>query len=338
MTRSLRIALVALAPYVASTTACDLPPSEWTSSDGGRYEPVDTQPTLPRVVAIGDLHGDLSKARAALRLAGAIDENDAWIGGDLVVVQTGDVVDRGPYDREILDLLERLSHEAASEGGAVHRVLGNHEYGDTAGIMSYVPLRGFWSFFDMWDEYVDDPALADYEDYERPRRGAFLPGGPYAQLVSGNDLILKLDGTVYVHGSLLPEHAMYGIERMNGEMRSWLRGETADPPSIAVTSGSPFYSRKFGYEVDDGDCAVAREALSFAGASRMVIGHTVQSDGVNSVCGGRVYRIDTGMSSYYQDGPVEILEITPQGIRTLGADGVEDPDGGQDASFSDLEM
>ncbi len=34
-----------------------------------------------RVVAIGDLHGDLEAARSALRLAGAIDEQDQWIGG-----------------------------------------------------------------------------------------------------------------------------------------------------------------------------------------------------------------------------------------------------------------
>ena len=35
-------------------------------------------------MAIGDLHGDLSAARTALRLAGAIDSTDTWIGGDLV--------------------------------------------------------------------------------------------------------------------------------------------------------------------------------------------------------------------------------------------------------------
>src|SRR3954449_8945947 len=41
-----------------------------------------------RIVAIGDLHGDLGGARAALKAAGAIDDSDKWIGGELVVVQT----------------------------------------------------------------------------------------------------------------------------------------------------------------------------------------------------------------------------------------------------------
>src|SRR5260221_6026376 len=44
-------------------------------------------PAPKRLVAIGDLHGDLGGARAALRAAGAIDEDDKWIGGGLVVRQ-----------------------------------------------------------------------------------------------------------------------------------------------------------------------------------------------------------------------------------------------------------
>ena len=61
-----------------------------------------------RIVAFGDVHGDLEAARGALRLAGAIDEQDHWIGGDLIVVQTGDQLDRGDQEQEILDLFERL--------------------------------------------------------------------------------------------------------------------------------------------------------------------------------------------------------------------------------------
>ena len=48
-----------------------------------------------RIVAFGDVHGDLEAARGALRLAGAIDEQDRWSGGDLIVVQTGDKLDSG---------------------------------------------------------------------------------------------------------------------------------------------------------------------------------------------------------------------------------------------------
>ncbi len=46
-------------------------------------------PAPERLIAIGDIHGDLSKARAALRVAQVLDANDHWIGGKTVVVQVG---------------------------------------------------------------------------------------------------------------------------------------------------------------------------------------------------------------------------------------------------------
>lgn len=53
-----------------------------------QVEPLPTVlPAVPRLVAVGDLHGDLPKARHAFRLAGLIDEQDRWVGGTTTVVQ-----------------------------------------------------------------------------------------------------------------------------------------------------------------------------------------------------------------------------------------------------------
>ncbi|MFY0537705.1 metallophosphoesterase [Nannocystis pusilla] len=82
--------------------------------------PAPTTTRLPapaRLVALGDLHGDFEATRAALRLAGAIDPQDKWIGKELMVVQTGDQLDRGDGERKILELLERLQTEARAAGG-----------------------------------------------------------------------------------------------------------------------------------------------------------------------------------------------------------------------------
>src|SRR5690606_21517740 len=100
-------------------------------------------PAPARLVAIGDLHGDLEATRDVLRLAGAIDDRDHWVGGELVVVQTGDQVDRGDDDRAILDLFERLREEARSSGGAVHVLNGNHETMNAAGDFRYVTDGSF---------------------------------------------------------------------------------------------------------------------------------------------------------------------------------------------------
>lgn len=40
-----------------------------------------------RLVAIGDLHGDLTKAKRAFQLAGLTDDHDNWVGGKTVCVQ-----------------------------------------------------------------------------------------------------------------------------------------------------------------------------------------------------------------------------------------------------------
>ena len=37
-------------------------------------------PRAKRLVAIGDLHGDIVKTRAALRIGGLIDASDHWVG------------------------------------------------------------------------------------------------------------------------------------------------------------------------------------------------------------------------------------------------------------------
>ena len=44
-------------------------------------------PAVPRLVAIGDLHGDMQKARRAFRLGGLVDASDRWAGGTTTAVQ-----------------------------------------------------------------------------------------------------------------------------------------------------------------------------------------------------------------------------------------------------------
>ena len=49
----------------------------------------------PRIVAIGDIHGDYNDFLAILQRAGLIDEQHHWAGGKTTFVQVGDEIDRG---------------------------------------------------------------------------------------------------------------------------------------------------------------------------------------------------------------------------------------------------
>lgn len=81
----------------------------------------------PTIIAVGDVHGELDGLREILRHAGLVDHQDRWIGGDSVLVQTGDMIDRGPKSREAYALLAELQAKAPDAGGQIVRLLGNHE-------------------------------------------------------------------------------------------------------------------------------------------------------------------------------------------------------------------
>ena len=70
-----------------------------------------------RLVCMGDVHGDLSALEAFLSTAQVYDrDTKQWIGGDTILVQCGDILDRGVDELACLDLLTRLSQEAWDAG------------------------------------------------------------------------------------------------------------------------------------------------------------------------------------------------------------------------------
>jgi hypothetical protein len=61
-----------------------------------------------------------------LQQAQIVDRSVRWSGGRAQLVQLGRRRSRARL-RKALDLLRRLEREAASAGGRVHSLLGNHE-------------------------------------------------------------------------------------------------------------------------------------------------------------------------------------------------------------------
>ena len=97
-------------------------------------------------MAVGDVHGAYDTFVGILRAAGLLDSRDRWTGGRAILVQTGDVLDRGDDSRRVLDLLRRLERDAPRAGGRVLPLLGNHELMRVLGDWRYVSpgeLRAF---------------------------------------------------------------------------------------------------------------------------------------------------------------------------------------------------
>ncbi len=254
-----------------------------------------TRPAAARVVAIGDMHGDLEAAKRALQLAGASD-GEHWTGGALTLVQTGDVLDRGDDDRKIFDWLEALQPEAKAAGGQVILLSGNHELMNAAQDFRYVTPGAFAAFDDLGG-----------------RPAAFRPGGAYALRIALRPFVVQVGDAVYVHGGVLPEHVEYGLARMQGELRAWLAGQ-GPLPSLVTKEDSPVWTRA--YSGESADCERLTRALAMLNAKRMVVGHTPQQNGITSACDDKVWRIDTGMARFY-GGPTEVLELVGDRVRAL---------------------
>ena len=47
-----------------------------------------------KIVAVGDLHGDLPNAQSVLQMAGVVNSEGKWTGNVDIFVQTGDIIDR----------------------------------------------------------------------------------------------------------------------------------------------------------------------------------------------------------------------------------------------------
>ncbi|KAJ4971452.1 hypothetical protein NE237_004551 [Protea cynaroides] len=210
-----------------------------------------------RIVAVGDLHGDLGQARCALETAGVLssDGQDVWTGGETVLIQLGDIFDRGEDEIAILSLLQSLNIQAKKKGGAVFQVNGNHETMNVEGDFRYVEPRAFDECIDFleyldededsWDEaFVNWIAVSERwkrehsksQNYWGPlnlvkrqqgviaRSILLRPGGLLARELARHSVVLKVDDWVFCHGGLLPHHVEYGIERMNKDVSDWMRG------------------------------------------------------------------------------------------------------------------
>lgn len=271
-------------PAPAPATSCTLERATWR------------HPAVERVVAIGDVHGDRDAFVRVLRLAGLVDADMRWTGGKAWLLQTGDLLDRGDDEQQILDDLERLEKEAAAAGGRTVWLNGNHELMNVAGDWRYVTPGG----------------LADFETVPGGRKAAFTPGGPYAKVLAGQNIVAIVGDTAFVHGGILPGVAAT-LDDSNHDARCWLAGQ-GPLPAVLEDNRGPLWDRTFG--VETADCDLLDRALAELKVARLVVGHTPQPNGVNALCDGKLWRIDVGLARHY-GGPSQALELAASGARVL---------------------
>jgi hypothetical protein len=254
----------------------------------------DTFEGVERVVAVGDIHGDVEALAEVLRMAGLIDAQGKWIGGKAHLVQTGDIADRAPRTREAYELLMRLEREALAAGGRIHVLLGNHEVMNMLGDLRYLTPEELAS-------YADQSPTPDAPGSPRGLAGhrvAFSAEGRYGRWLRRRPAVLRIDGTLFMHGGLQPSVPAKTLTELN----RWVRQDLfpGNPPGGGTHPQGPLWFRGYAKDADAQWSQPLDQVLSRFGARRMVMGHTTTSDGRIGVrFGGRALFIDTGVSTGY---------------------------------------
>ena len=204
------------------------------------------------VVAIADVHNAFDDFVALLQHIGLVDKQNHWAGGKTTFVQVGDLLDRGPKPREVMDLMMALEKEAPQAGGRVVGLLGNHEVMNIMGDLRYVTPVNFASFADSnsamrqkaaYEEYVkwkgshtallaelpQPMELTETEWMARhplgfiEQREAFSPKGKYGSWLRGHDAVAEIDGTIFLHGGIHPDLAKTKLDAMNNRIHEEIK-------------------------------------------------------------------------------------------------------------------
>lgn len=195
-----------------------------------------------RIVAVGDVHGELDGFAAILQEAGLIDDRMHWIGGDATLIQMGDVFDRGLEVRGVLDLLMRLQKEARRAGGRVEMILGNHEAMNLTGFFRDVHPEVFSTFADGRSKHRRNQLWSDVKRYRSVRdlpvddetfeawQAAHPLGwieyveaigrkGHYGKWLRERPVAVLIDDVLFIHGGVGPEIAGQSVEALNETVR-----------------------------------------------------------------------------------------------------------------------
>ncbi len=214
--------------------------------------PLNIAENADPIVAIGDVHGDFDDFVTILQHSGLIDKQNHWAGGKTTFVQTGDLIDRGPKPRQVMDLMMALEKEAPQSGGKVVSLLGNHEMMNLMSDLRYVSVENYASFA---DDSSAQRQKAAFQDYSKWRNGhaqllaelpqpmeltegewmarhplgyiehgeAFGPMGTYGKWVREHSAVAGINDVIFLHGGIDPSLAHLKLDTINAHVRDEIK-------------------------------------------------------------------------------------------------------------------
>ena len=272
--------------------------------------------SVERIVAIGDVHGAYDRFVNLLVRTGLVDGRLRWTGGDAHLVQTGDVLDRGPDSRKTMDLLMKLEGEAEAAGGKVHALIGNHEFWNAVGLLGYVSEKEFQVFVGRRDrELRNELGIENLPPGALALREAYGAEGSYGKWIRRHNAAIRIGRYVFAHGGITRETAKLGLPEINRRVRADL--DRVDVPWLerfSMSDDGPLMTRRFSIEQLTKEeildrSAELEEVLGSLGAKTMVMAHTITFGLIEPRFDGGALLIDTGMLDIYLGGREAALVI-----------------------------
>lgn len=272
-----------------------------------------------RLAVFGDVHGAEDNLIALLQGNSIIDSNGRWIADDTTLVSLGDLVDRGPRSRAVMDLLRRLQIEASEAGGEVLVLLGNHEAMNLTGNLRDVSSDEFAAFA---QDTLPDGIAAEPDKpagYSQLRH-ALGPAGEYGAWLLGQPAIAVRGDTAFVHGGLASPIRRAELAKTNQDVVRAIENAAAmetdeqthlDEPSARLLGpDGPLWYRGTAACHELLETERLQAALAALAVKRLVIGHTPTPSGrPESRFDGAVVTMDTGMLTEVYGGQPYLLLI-----------------------------
>ncbi len=301
----------------------------------------DEFPAAERIVAVGDVHGDFDRFAALLQDAGVINKKQKWIAGKTWLVQTGDLLDRGPDSRKVMDLLMRLEGQALKAGGSVHVLLGNHEAMNISGDLRYVSEGEYAAFRSPRSEEVRNAYFEKYVapefqnsnrsgderrfrtnwDGEHPlgwveHRFAFGSNGVYGKWLRQKNAVVKIGNILFLHGGISSKYSGWSLSQINERVRKELNDFALLENGVVTDPDGPLWYRGLAEAPEADTIQAVNDLLARYQVEHIVIGHTPTKGVVLPRFGGKVILIDVGLSAVY-GGPKACLIIDKTRFQAL---------------------
>lgn len=251
-------------------------------------------PSVRRVLAIGDIHGDFKSLIMLLKKANIIDNYNKWIAGKTYVVQIGDILDararvgtwKGGEEENVIKFLINLNNQAKKFQGRVIFLIGNHEFMNILGDFSYASP-------------MDIRKMGGIKE----RRKYFKIDGKFIKSYASKAYIsVKIGDWIFCHGGINQKvSSIYDIEKLNKIYKKFINNNYNENQKIKIINlflGNNGILTYRGFGNSKPNCNNLYTTLGNLNGYHMVIGHTIQ-DKINSKCNNRLWRIDTGMSRVF---------------------------------------